>query len=90
MATSERAFNQVKAILGKLDESIDAARARRTHPAAPPPPASPAHPAPDPAREAPPPAPAPAPPTNRAQPLHPQRAQPLRFDQPGGFRRVGS
>lgn len=44
MATSDRAFNQVKAILGKLDQRIDSLRERRT---APPPvavgPASPAH-----------------------------------------------
>lgn len=30
MATSQRAFDQVKSILGKLDRDIDAARARRT------------------------------------------------------------
>lgn len=35
MSTSDRTFNQVKAILGKLDQSIDQARERRTHPAAP-------------------------------------------------------
>ncbi len=29
MSTSERAFNQVKAILGKLDRSIDQARQKR-------------------------------------------------------------
>lgn len=29
MSTSERAFNQVKAILGKLDRSIDLARQKR-------------------------------------------------------------
>lgn len=32
MSTSDRAFNQVKAILGKLDRSIDQARERRTQP----------------------------------------------------------
>jgi hypothetical protein len=31
MSTSERAFNQVKAILRKLDRSIDEAREKRTH-----------------------------------------------------------
>jgi hypothetical protein len=35
MSTSDRTFNQVKAILGKLDQSIDQARERRTHPTAP-------------------------------------------------------
>lgn len=39
MSTSERAFNQVKAILRKLDQSIEDARERRTQgraePAAP-------------------------------------------------------
>lgn len=38
MGTSERAFNQVKEILGKLDRSIDQARQKRLHgdePAAP-------------------------------------------------------
>lgn len=34
MSRSERAFNQVKSILGKLDRSIDEARARRTSPPA--------------------------------------------------------
>jgi hypothetical protein len=31
MGTSERAFNQVKEILGKLDRSIDQARQKRLH-----------------------------------------------------------
>lgn len=31
MATSNQSFNQVKSILGKLDRSIDEARARRVH-----------------------------------------------------------
>ena len=31
MSTTDRAFNQVKAILGKLDDSIDEARRRRLH-----------------------------------------------------------
>jgi len=31
MSTSERAFDKVKSILGKLDRNIDAARARRLH-----------------------------------------------------------
>ncbi len=54
MSTSERTFSQVKAILGKLDRSIDEARERRTQrpgaPAAPPPrePGAPAVPPPSP------------------------------------------
>jgi len=35
MSTSDRTFNQVKAILGKLDQRIDALRERRTAPARP-------------------------------------------------------
>ena len=31
MSTTDRAFNQVKAILGKMDDSIDEARRRRLH-----------------------------------------------------------
>ena len=31
MGTSERTFNQVKEILGKLDRSIDQARQKRLH-----------------------------------------------------------
>lgn len=34
MSTSDRAFNQVKAILQKLDRSIDEARQKRTQPPA--------------------------------------------------------
>ncbi len=34
MGPSEKSFNQVKAILGKLDRSIDQLRERRTTPAA--------------------------------------------------------
>lgn len=33
MGPTEKSFNQVKAILGKLDRSIDEVRARRTSPA---------------------------------------------------------
>jgi hypothetical protein len=33
MGPSERTFNQVKGILGKLDRSIDQLRAQRTQPA---------------------------------------------------------
>lgn len=36
MSTSERTFEQVKNILGKLDRNIDAARARRLHDDTPP------------------------------------------------------
>ena len=71
MSTSDRAFNQVKAILNKLDRSIDEAREKRLHPGVPAP-AAPAA-APTPAR-----APAPTPSANgngsgfgRAQPLRP-------------------
>jgi len=32
MSTSERTLNQVRAILNKLDRSIDEAREKRTHP----------------------------------------------------------
>jgi len=35
MSTSERTFNQVKAILSKLDRAVDDARNRRTTPSAP-------------------------------------------------------
>lgn len=35
MGTSDRTFEQVKSILGKLDRNIDAARARRLHDHAP-------------------------------------------------------
>lgn len=43
MSTSERSFNQVKAILRKLDRSITEARERRTQ-APPPAPAAPVRP----------------------------------------------
>ena len=36
MATSDKTFSQVKAILGKLDSRIDSLRERRTTPATPP------------------------------------------------------
>lgn len=36
MATSDKTFSQVKAILGKLDSRIDSLRERRTAPASPP------------------------------------------------------
>lgn len=35
MSTSDRTFNQVKAILGKLDRAVDEARSRRTTPPQP-------------------------------------------------------
>jgi hypothetical protein len=59
MSTSERAFNQVKAILGKLDRSIDEARTKRTQSAQ--------APAPAPA--------APGPGFGRAQPIRNQSLQ---------------
>jgi len=74
MSTSDRTLNQVRAILNKLDRSIDEAREKRTHtPAAVPPPppapvAAPVQAAPVPA------APAAAPSAGsqygRAQPMH--------------------
>ncbi|MDX2131482.1 MAG: hypothetical protein SFY69_05480 [Planctomycetota bacterium] len=53
MGPSEKTFNQVKSILGKLDRSIDQLRAQRTSPAPPaqaiaPEPARPVAPAPNP------------------------------------------
>lgn len=45
MSGSERAFQKVKAILGKLDRSIEEARERRLHTTAPAAPASPVQPA---------------------------------------------
>lgn len=40
MSTSDRSFNQVKAILNKLDRAVDEARQKRTTPPPPPPPAA--------------------------------------------------
>ena len=78
MSTSERAFNQVKAILNKLDRSIDEAREKRTRvggvgngplSSAPSPAPAPIRPA----AAAPQPAPAPAPSVfGRAQPMPPR------------------
>jgi hypothetical protein len=73
MSTSERSFNQVRAILNKLDRSIDEAREKRLQPAAPPP-AAPQSFAAVPAAPKPAPAPVPASQYGRAQPL---RAQPM-------------
>ena len=75
MSTSERTLNQVRAILNKLDRSIDEAREKRTHvpPPAPPPLAVPVQAAP---------APAASPSTSqygRAQPLKAQPANMLRW-----------
>ena len=82
MSTSERTLNQVRAILNKLDRSIDEARERRTQP-----PLAIAHPAPVPQ-----PAPQPTlpqqitpPPSTsaygRAQPMpRPQATNLLRFN----------
>ena len=75
MSTSKQTFDQVKSILGKLDRSIDAARARRLdpHPASP----SPAAAAPaDPRRDE----------GIRSQPppgADLRQARPLRPDTPG-------
>jgi len=70
MGPSEKTFNQVKSILGKLDRSIDQLRAQRTVPAAPTPAIG------ETSRQAPsPPAPAPAP--SRPNSLY-GRATPIR------------
>jgi hypothetical protein len=45
MSTSDRTLNQVRAILTKLDRSIDEAREKRTHTGTPAAPAPAAHPA---------------------------------------------
>lgn len=79
MSTSERTFNQVRAILSKLDRSIDEARERRTHPPAA---AVPQAPAPQPATVQPA-APSPAPASNSQY----GRAQPLNRGQPSGLSR---
>lgn len=71
MSTSERTLSQVRAILNKLDRSIDEARERRTHP--PQAPAAAPQPAP---QHAPPP---PPPPVSTSQY---GRAQPLVRPQP--------
>ncbi|HZW07874.1 MAG TPA: hypothetical protein VFF65_12190 [Phycisphaerales bacterium] len=77
MSTSQRTFNQVKSILGKLDQRIDSLRASRTSPvpaaliggdrligqAVTPPPAAPAFTPPSPA--------APRSPFGRATPIRP-------------------
>jgi hypothetical protein len=90
MSTSERTINQVRAILSKLDRSIDEAREKRTHPAPapvaaapvpPPPPISPNQliggtPKPAPAVPA-----APRSPFGRAQPLNRPQAPQLRWGQ---------
>lgn len=71
MSTSDRTLNQVRAILNKLDRSIDEAREKRTHtPTAAPPPA----PAPAAVQ-----APAPPPPASGSQY---GRAQPMPKAQP--------
>ena len=83
MSRSERAFNQVKSILGKLDRRIDEARARRMLPADAPIPASAAAPV-----QAPPTPPKPAAAVTapksvygRAKPLHPSPFQtPARWE----------
>ena len=78
MSTSDRTISQVRAILSKLDRSIDEARERRTQPATPP---SQQAQAPPPAPQAPGPQPsAPGSAYGRAQPLQrPQAANMLRW-----------
>lgn len=89
--TSERTISQVRAILNKLDRSIDEAREKRRHgPASPAPhtPAPPAYATP-PQTIAPAPAPAGATPATppstsgfgRAQPLRQQASNMIRFNQ---------
>ena len=63
MSTSQRTFDQVKSILGKLDQRIDALRERRTSDVIPMPAAPVATPAP---MQAPKPAPTPAPAPSRS------------------------
>jgi hypothetical protein len=80
MSTSDKSFNQVRAILNKLDRSIDEARERRLQPA------TPVAPAPPPVQSQA--APKPAAPSNpngsqygRAQPLQrPQASNSLRWN----------
>lgn len=83
MSTSDKSFNQVRAILNKLDRSIDAAREKRLQPAMPTPAAPPA-PTPISFQPASKPAPAPTAPTSqygRAQPLQrPQATNNLRWN----------
>lgn len=70
MSTSDRTFSQVKAILNKLDRSIDEARERRTQrPAV-------AAPAPAPARDPQPPPVTGGSPFGRAQPIPSSRSAP--------------
>jgi hypothetical protein len=89
MSTSERTINQVRAILSKLDRSIDEAREKRTQPPPAPVQAAPAPaPAPisptqligGPPKQAHPPA-APRSPFGRAQPLNRPPAPQLRWGQ---------
>lgn len=77
MSTSDRTINQVRAILNKLDRSIDEARERRLHPAPPPAPTPP--PAPAPAHK-----PQTSPPSSGSQY---GRAQPLQRPQANGLPR---
>ena len=70
MSTSDRTISQVRAILNKLDRSIDAAREKRTQPPMPVP------------HQAPQPTPPPAPPQQQAAPSSAYgRAQPLQRPQ---------
>ncbi|MBY0311064.1 MAG: hypothetical protein K2W85_03245 [Phycisphaerales bacterium] len=86
MSSTQRSFDQVRSILGKLDRNIDAARERRLQvaPAAGPMPLPVAAPAPipAPARPAFAPAPAPMPTFSSAAPQRSAygRAQPMRPD----------
>jgi len=79
MSTSDRTINQVRAILSKLDRSIDEARERRKQPA-PPPPAQAQVPAPPPPAAQPVPQPSsPGSAYGRAQPLQRPQASPIRW-----------
>jgi len=73
MSTSDRTLNQVRAILNKLDRSIDEAREKRTHVPPPTPPQPPVAPISAPAAVAPQPAPTQSQ-YGRAQPM--PKAQP--------------
>ncbi len=87
MSTSERAFNQVKAILGKLDRSIDEAREKRTRTPMPAPPPLPVRPEPATQAAIVPPAPAPGPNGSaygRAQPLPRQNGSHQNGTHPNG------
>lgn len=92
MGTSDRSFEQVKSILGKLDRNIDAARARRLHDGSPAPARSSMSNQPVPHAAAvlappvmTPPSPSPVPSIPPPSKSGYGRAQPLRRSPPAGF-----